>query len=398
MGVVCLWAMLAVACASVSRQTALMQTAELQVAAVELRATENALAISIPADIEASADEIRARADDPAVRDHALRWKMEAVPAYYQTLFQADPLAGAIATLALATQMENYLTEGAARDRFGPLQPVAVQAARKIRADVVDRIRLVARRKDAFDGTQSRIDAWARENPIAGTSLASRPSIVPFLMKMAESEDRDVFGVVGDIGGSVADIATRLDIYSGYLPKAARWQSEMLGDELVARDEVRLAISTLESMAKLMKRVDALTSTESIDNATAFGLSSVHTELLGSIGAFDRMKADVLAYFTGERQTLSAIVDVETRTVLADIDRQRELTMGQADDLRRKAFVAADQMRSQTVADIEGIANRIILKVALSFAALLVLATLLAVFVRRTADPRHRAVPSHSAG
>ncbi len=398
MGFVCLWAMLAVACASVSRQTALMQTAELQVAAVELRATENALAISIPADIEASADEIRDRADDPAVRDHALRWKMEAVPAYYQTLFQADPLAGAIATLALATQMENYLTEGAARDRFGPLQPVAVQAARKIRADVVDRIRLVARRKDAFDGTQSRIDAWARENPIAGTSLASRPSIVPFLMKMAESEDRDVFGVVGDIGGSVADIATRLDIYSGYLPKAARWQSEMLGDELVARDEVRLAISTLESMTKLMKRVDALTSTESIDNATAFGLSSVHTELLGSIGAFDRMKADVLAYFTGERQTLSAIVDVETRTVLADIDRQRELTMGQADDLRRKAFVAADQMRSQTVADIEGLANRIILKVALTFAALLVLATLLAVFVRRTADPRHRAVPSHSAG
>ena len=398
MGVVCLWAMLAVACASVSRQTALMQTAELQVAAVELRATENALAISIPADIEASADEIRARADDPAVRDHALRWKMEAVPAYYQTLFQADPLAGAIATLALATQMENYLTEGAARDRFGPLQPVAVQAARKIRADVVDQIRLVARRKDAFDGIQSRIDAWARENPIAGTSLASRPSIVPFLMKMAESEDRDVFGVVGDIGGSVADIATRLDIYSGYLPKAARWQSEMLGDELVARDEVRLAISTLESMAKLMKRVDALTSTESIDNATAFGLSSVHTELLGSIGAFDRMKADVLAYLTGERQTLSAIVDAETRTVLADIDRQRDLTMGQADDLRRKAFVAADQMRSQTVADIEGLANRIILKVALSFAALLVLATLLAVFVRRTADPRHRAVPSHSAG
>ena len=398
MGVVCLWAMLAVACASVSRQTALMQTAELQVAAVELRATENALAISIPADIEASADEIRDRADDPAVRDHALRWKMEAVPAYYQTLFQADPLAGAIATLALATQMENYLTDGAGRDRFGPLQPVAVQAARKIRADVVDRIRLVARRKDAFDGIQSRIDAWARENPIAGTSLASRPSIVPFLMKMADSEDRDVFGVVGDIGGSVADIATRLDIYSGYLPKAARWQSEMLGDELVARDEVRLAISTLESMAKLMKRVDALTSTESIDNATAFGLSSVHTELLGSIGAFDRMKADVLAYFTGERQTLSAIVDVETRTVLADIDRQRELTMGQADDLRRKAFVAAEQMRSQTVADIEGLANRIILKVALTFAALLVLATLLAVFVRRTADPRHRAVPSHSAG
>jgi hypothetical protein len=54
-------------------------------------------------------------------------------------------------------------------------------------------------------------------------------------------------------------------------------------------------------------------------------------------------------------------------------------------------------MRSQTVADIDGLATRIILKVALTFAALLMLATLLAVFVRRTADPGHRAVPSHSA-
>ena len=397
MGFVCLWAMLAVACASVPPQTALMRTAELQAAGRELRAVENALAISVPGDIETSADEIRERADDPAVRDRAMRWKMEAVPAYYQALFHADPLAAALGTLALAAQIEHYLTEGAGRDRFGPLQPVSVEAARKIRADVVTQMRLLAKRPDLFDRTQSRIDAWARENPITGPSLASRPSIVPLLLKMADSEDRDVFGVVGDIGGSITDIATRLDIYSGYLPKAARWQSELLADELVARDESRLALSTLDSMTRVINRVEALTSTESIDNATAYGLSSVRTELVESIGAFDRMKADVLAYLTGERQTLSAILDVQTRAVLADIDRQRDLTMGQADDLRKKAFVAADRMRSQTVEDIDGLATRIILKVALTFAALLMLATLLAVFVRRTADPGHRAVPSHSA-
>ena len=85
-------------------------------------------------------------------------------------------LAAALGTLALAAQIEHYLTEGAGRDRFGPLQPVGVEAARKIRADVVGQIRLVARRPDAFDQVQSRIDAWARENPIAGMSqnVASR--------------------------------------------------------------------------------------------------------------------------------------------------------------------------------------------------------------------------------
>jgi hypothetical protein len=67
-----------------------MRATELQASAGDLRATANALAISVPGDIEASADEIRTRAEDAAVRDRALRWKMEAIPAYYQALFQAD--------------------------------------------------------------------------------------------------------------------------------------------------------------------------------------------------------------------------------------------------------------------------------------------------------------------
>jgi hypothetical protein len=104
----------------------------------------------------------------------------------------------------------------------------------------------------------------------------------------------------------------------------------------------------------------------------------VRTEIVESIGALDGMKADVLAYLTAERQAVLASVDLQTRAALADIDRQRDLTMGQADELRKKAFVAADQMRSQTVADIDGLANRIILKVAITLAALLGLATLLA--------------------
>jgi hypothetical protein len=167
-GPVCL-GVFAGSCASVSSQTPLMRATELQVAASELRTTANALAISIPGDIEASADGIRNRADDPAVRDQALRWKMEAIPAYYQTLFRADALAGALETLALAAQIENYLAEGPGRDRFGALQPIALEAARKNRADVVDRMKFVAKRPDAFERTLARIDGWARENPIAGT-------------------------------------------------------------------------------------------------------------------------------------------------------------------------------------------------------------------------------------
>jgi hypothetical protein len=214
--------------------------------------------------------------------------------------------------------------------------------------------------------------------------LASRPSSVPFLVKMAGPEDRNVFGVVGDIGGSVADVATRLDIYSAYLPKAARWQSQLLADELAGRDEVRLAISTLESATKLMGRMDALTSQESIDRATTLGMASARTLRVEAIDALDEMRTVVLAYLTDERRALLTTVDVQTRAALADIDRQRNVTLVQAEDLRRTAFAAAERMRSQTVADVDGLANRIILKAALTFAALMALATVLVILVRRT--------------
>jgi hypothetical protein len=385
--------MLAGSCASVPAQTSLMQAAELQARAGELRATQNALAISIPGDIEASADEISRRAGDPVVRERALLWKMEAIPAYYQTLFQADSLAGAIATMALAAQLENYLTEGAGRDRFGALQSVGVQAARQVRADVLNGMRLVARRPDDFDRLQARIDEWARTNPIVGTSLSSRPSIVPVLVKMAGSADRDLFGAVGDIGGSLADIATRLDIYSGYLPKAARWQSEMLADELAARDETRLLLSTLESMTGLIDRMDALTSPGSIEHAAAVGIDSVRTQRVAAVDALDRMKAELLAYLTGERRAVLASVDTQTGAALADIDRQRILTLQQADELRTKTFASADRIRRQTVADIDGLANRIILKAASAVAALLVLTALLVVVVRKTAAAPPTATP-----
>jgi len=311
-----------------------------------------------------------------------------AIPAYYQTLFQADALAAVADTLALAAQIEQYLTEGPGRDRFGELQPVAVQTARKTRADVVDRMRSVARRPDEFERRLARIETWARENPIAGVSLASRPSIVPFLTKMAGSAEQDVFGVAGEIGDSIADIARRLDIYSGYLPKAARWQSELLADELTSRDEAQLTLSALETMTKLMGRVDALTSPDSIDQATAFGVGSLRTERIAMLDAFDTMKANVLAYLTSERESVAAMVGVQTSAALADIERQRSMTMEQIEALRAKVFVDADGLRTQTVADLDALASRLILRAALALAALMALAALLAVVVRKTVAPR----------
>jgi hypothetical protein len=120
-----------------------------------LRAIENSLAITIPGDIEASADEIMARSEDPALRRQALRWKLEAIPAYYQTLFHANSLVAAMDTVVLAAQIDDYLTTGPGRDRFGVMQPVALDGARRTRARIAEQMRGMAERLRTTHATRS---------------------------------------------------------------------------------------------------------------------------------------------------------------------------------------------------------------------------------------------------
>jgi hypothetical protein len=228
-----------------------------------------------------------------------------------------------------------------------------------------------------------RLDAWAHENPIAGRSLSSRPSAVPVMLKIAGSEDRNVFGVVGDIGGSIADVATRIDIYTAYVPKAARWQADLLAGDLANRDETRAAMSTLVSLQKVTDRVDVLTAPRSIDEATSFAVATFRGERAEVMDGIDRMKSDVLESLKGERLVVMRVVDDEVKATLADVERHRTLLVMQMEELRTQTLADFEHMRRQTFVDLDGLANRVILRVALMVAVMLGLAALLAAIVIR---------------
>jgi hypothetical protein len=364
------------ACASVPQQSSLMKATGTEATAGEIRAADNALAVSIPGLIETSSDEIIARSSDPAVRRRALRWKIDATPAYYLALFRSDPLVAAIDAWVLSIQIEDYLTDGPGKSRFGELQPVALDAARKIRANIASQVKQVARRPEGFEQAQTQVETWARENPIT-ESFSTRPSILVLLAKMSGPADSNVFGAVGDITATVGDIATRLDIYSAYILKAGRWQGELLVDEIAQRDDAKEALATMRSVKALSDRVDTLASPESIQDATSFAVAAFRTERVAAMSSIDKMRVDSLAYLTGEREIALASVNNERVAVMAEIDHQRILAMQQVDELRK-----------QTFADIDRLANRVILRAALAVAALLVLAAALAFVVLATVRSR----------
>ena len=78
------------------------------ITATELRARVHSLGELVGGQIEAAADEIRGRSDDPAIRRAALLWKMEGVPTVYRAAFRPSPVAAAVDLWALTEQMLQY--------------------------------------------------------------------------------------------------------------------------------------------------------------------------------------------------------------------------------------------------------------------------------------------------
>jgi hypothetical protein len=340
----------------------------------ELRTTQNVLALRVPGTLEAATDGIAAQSTDVVIKRHALLFKIEVIPAFYEALFNADPLAGTLDAWSLSIQLEGYLASGAGKNFFGPQQSLAIDAAAKVRLQIEFAARSVAKSSEGFSRAKGTVEDWAQKNPIEG-NFYSRPSILPELAKLsAQSSDISVFQAVGDITGTVNDIATRLDIYAAYLPKAGRWQAELLLEEVSDRTESQRVMSTFQSVEKMTDRVSELLSPEAIQNALNISLRELRKEQVAAMASVDVQRKETLLYLTQEREAALAAVDAQRRDVMADMDRQRTALMQQVDVLKK-----------QTLQDVDDVAARNIRRGTLAMAALILFAAGLTWLLTRSA-------------
>ncbi len=191
----------------------------------------------------------------------------------------------------------------------------------------------------------------------------------------ANGSDISVFQAVGNISASVTDIATRLDIYVAYLPKAGRWQAQLLADELSGRGDAQQVLATFESVKQMMDRANQLVSPEALKSALDVTTAEVRKERLAAFASVDALRLQTQAYVTSEREAALAGVDAQRRLVTAEMDKQRAALLKEVDVLR-----------AQTLADANALASRIIWRGAFAAAGLLVLAALLTVLVLRDAS------------
>jgi len=354
------------------QQTALMAATKTEVTARTVRALDDVLAISVPGTIETAANSVLRETSDPATRRRALRWKIEVIPAFYQALFYADPLAALLDAWALSIQLEQLLETSAAKEELGAVQPNALAAARRIQQQIATGAKDLAKSPEGFERARSTVERWAQAHPIAGP-LSSRPSILPELTEKAGAIDVSVFEVVAGLPATLADVATRMDVYAAYLPKAAHWHAEILADEIADRAEVQRIEATVASVDRMTERINDLLAPSALRGALDTFRGELHSERQAVFASIDQQRLETLAYVKQERLA-----------VVADVDRERLALRSDVDELRKSVL-----------ADLDDLAMRVIRRAAVAAAILLVLASALALgVVRLAARSRHR--PEHS--
>jgi len=325
-----------------STQTPLMRRApNLDITATELRIRVRTLTERFAAVIEIAADEIIAAADEAQVRHNALLWKVEAIPAAHSALLRPDPAAACLDTWAFSEQMLRYLETGAGRQLFGQQQPIAVEAARRLRREIRRLIESVASRPETE--LEAMIETWAEANPIEGM-LFGRIAISADIADQIASDAGSALASIGRLTDDLTDLSVRLGMINEHLLKQARWQAELLLADIAGVPAVR-------GVATDVERVAVATRGLADTFRTGAALLEGTEERLGQRLA--RAAEATTTFVRDERETVLSELSAELDRLTVELHEVLQAEL-------HAAGAAYDRERPKLLAEVEGLGDRLI--------------------------------------
>jgi hypothetical protein len=351
--------------------------------ALEMRQRVDALVPSILSFVEETADRVRSETSDPAIRRRALLFKIDALPVVYRAAFQIDPLAAALDLWLLSYQLENCLEEGIGPCDFGPQQPIAREAARAQREGLDGLFARVSANPEATVRDRELVRSTARRYPLEDEgSIRRRRTMTEELLKAMDVEGIGAFDLMGDVSATLANLTTRLNLYLGDATRLGRWQAELLVEDLAGRAETGRVLTNLD---RVTDSVESAARTLEIENLNALmdrPLDLVRDERQALLADVDRQRVLTLEYVTGERQ---ATVDA----LLEGVRAERMATLAQIRQERLETLEEIERLRQDTLTDAgaEGIrlVDHLVWRLAQLVVGLLLLAAFLAWLLLRTA-------------
>lgn len=353
--------LLSLGCASRStrKTSSIRQAKHINISATELGSRNQSLLAVYSSQIEVAADQIASASTSPLTRRISLLWKSEAIPALQRSLLNADPVAAVIDTWAFIYQMSAYMEQPAVQIGLGPFSQVPSETLRKMEFEMEQLVRSAAPSAD-IEGIRSKVRTWASAHPIEA-ELSGRTSADYDLIHNTYKDNLGALSSIKALQDSLGDMVARLDSYNSYLPKQARWQAELLANNLSRDPALGMAAANFAILTKAAQQsastLDRIP--QMADKARQLAIADVDQQRLAA-QSFLTSETDQLADEMTQ-QRLGAIADLrgERLAATADLRAEREIVLNAVHGEEVGAMADLREFSHQTLDDFDQRSRRI---------------------------------------
>ncbi len=236
-------------------RTAVTSSAErLEMSPEELRIRVRALIRPAVGIVEESADRMLREATDPELRRMLLVWKVEATTTLMAALLRPDPLLALADAWGYALQMEAMTDRADVRRVLDESLPHVVVSREELTSLFRDFARTVPAGFDV-DRLETSVRAWARDNPVEG-ELYRRPSMDSAAASLlAGARSQGALAALDTLEETTQDVMTRMDLYTMYLPRLARWEAEIAVEDATRGVDPEEVIGELTRFTRAVDRI-----------------------------------------------------------------------------------------------------------------------------------------------
>jgi hypothetical protein len=200
---------------------------------------------------------------------------------------------------------------------------------------------------EAVEELRRDVEAWAAANPIE-KSLTTRTPTSGELARLTADNKIGLKKTVVAVNETMGDLATRMDVYTAYMPKQARWQAEYLMGEMMDGEDLGTVISeftelsnAIESMAETVNDAPTLIAAE----RTAV-LAALQGERIAAIEAINQQMQEAFEFVTHERiEAFTTHLKGERIAVLEAMTAERVAAI---EALREERIATLEQVESMT--------------------------------------------------
>ena len=285
----------------------------------------------IMAAIEVAADSIIEVAPDPDVRRNALAWKANAIPAVQTATHHPDPLVSCVDGWLFTVMMADYFETGRGRDLFGPQQPVATDAMRRLVEGIEsDTRRILAEAgSDDYQRFYDFVHGWAEQHPIDNDLYLHRTAAV-YAADVLGQQDIGGLSSLGTMEEMALDAQTMARAYLAYTFKTVLWQAELMIESMMDTTLITPLLDSVDRMAITSTATRLLESTpDMIAAERALILAETERMLEASLDRTFAMVADERALIMAD---VEAMVARERQIIFEELRAMAPELIGQVED------------------------------------------------------------------